>query len=188
MPGKNPLLRSDAQRNRDAVLATAMRLLGQKPEASIQEIADASGVGRTTVYRHFPSREDLVRALFAMVVDEQRAVAAAAIAEGDTAAAILRRLGPEIVGIGERYRFLDTHRDLVIDDPLKHPSPAESLLAWLVAAHGRGEIRTDLPPDWSYAMIRALAVGANEEVVAGRRSPEEAGRLLGDTLVRAFTT
>ncbi|MEV7007284.1 helix-turn-helix domain-containing protein [Streptosporangium sp. NPDC051022] len=186
MSNKKEPLRSDARRNREAVLATAMRVLSQRPEASIQEVADASGVGRTTVYRNFSTREDLVRALFAVVIEEQRATVTAAIAEGGTATAILRRLGTGIVAIGERYRFLDAHRDLVVEDPLKHPAPDEPLLAWLVTAHELGQIRADLPPDWGYAMIRALALGANEEVVAGRRSPEEAGRLLGDTLARAF--
>ncbi|MER6171055.1 helix-turn-helix domain-containing protein [Streptosporangium sp. NPDC001681] len=186
MSNNNQPLRSDAKRNRDAVLATAMRVLSSKPEASIQEIADASGVGRTTVYRHFPAREDLVRALFAVVVKEQRAIVTAAIAEGGTATAILRRLGPGIVAVGERYRFLDAHRDLLAEDPLKHPASDEPLLAWLTTAHKLGKIRPDLPPDWAYTMIRALALGANEEVSAGRRTPEEAGRLLGDTLVRAF--
>ncbi|WP_067177904.1 TetR/AcrR family transcriptional regulator [Microtetraspora niveoalba] len=186
MTDTNQPLRSDARRNRDAVLATAMRVLSRRPDASIQEIADASGVGRTTVYRHFPAREDLVRALFAVVVEEQRAIVSSAVAEGGTVAAVLRRLGPGIVAVGERYRFLDAHRGLVVEDPLKDPAPDEPLLAWLTAAHEHGRIRPGLPPDWAYAMIRALALGANEEVVAGRRSPEEAGRLLGETLVRAF--
>ncbi|GII82611.1 hypothetical protein Ssi03_06010 [Sphaerisporangium siamense] len=186
MSSKN--LRSDARRNRDAVLATAMRVLGQKPDASIQEIADASGVGRTTVYRNFPAREDLVRALFAVVVEEQRAIVAAAVAQGGTSAEILRRLGPEILAVGERYRFLDVHRDLVTEDPHERPGPEDPLLTWLTAAHESGAIRAGLPPHWAYAMVRALAVGANEEVAAGRVSPAEAGRLLGETLVRTFAT
>jgi AcrR family transcriptional regulator len=186
MATTDPHLRADAQRNRDAVIAAAIGLLGQRPDASMQEIAEASGVGRTTVYRHFPAREDLVRGIFAVVVDEARAIAVAAIAAGGSAAEVLRRLGPEIVGLGERYRFLEAHRELVFEDPFRSPAADEPLFAWLAEAHARGELHEAFPPAWAYAMLHALSVGANEEIVAGRQDPDEAGRLLGDTLVRVF--
>lgn len=186
MPPADLHLRADAQRNRDAVIAAAIGLLGQRPDASMQEIAAASGVGRTTVYRHFPAREDLVRGIFAVVIDEARAIVVRAIAEGGPAAAVLRRLGPEIVGLGERYRFLEAHRELVLHDPLKNPAADEPLLRWLTEAHARGELHAAFPPDWAYAAVHGLSVAANDEVVAGRRDPDDAGRLLGDTLVQLF--
>ena len=65
--------RADAQRNREAVLQAAIGLLGERPGASMRAIADASGVGRSTVYRHFPTREALLRALFARVLEESAA-------------------------------------------------------------------------------------------------------------------
>lgn len=179
-------LRSDAQRNRDAVLAAAIAVLGRRPEASMREIADASGVGRTTVYRHFPTREDLVHALFGRVVDEHRAVVTDALAEGGTAAEILRGLGPRIIRAGERFRFLNAHGDPAREDPLKNPGAREPLLVWLTDAQRRGELKPGLPPDWMYTMIHALAVAANAQAQEGRRTPDEAGRLLGETLVQAF--
>ncbi|ROO86678.1 TetR family transcriptional regulator [Actinocorallia herbida] len=186
MTPPNQPLRADAQRNRDAVLAAAIGMLGTRPDASMQEIAAASGVGRTTVYRHFPTREDLVRALFGRAIEEQRAIVTAAVAEGGSAAAVLRRLGPEIVRVGERFRFLDAHRDLSVAGPWKDPDPQEPLLAWITAAQDRGELERGLPPDWTYAMVHALAVAANDQALTGRRTPDEAGRLLAETLVRSF--
>src|SRR3954451_12367147 len=61
-------LRSDARRNRRTVLDAAVALLAERPQATMQEIADASGLGRTTVYRHFPRRQDLIDALFSDVL------------------------------------------------------------------------------------------------------------------------
>ena len=49
----------------------------------MQEIADASGVGRTTLYRHFPNRESLLEAVIAEIVDGAREEIAAAVAEAD---------------------------------------------------------------------------------------------------------
>ncbi len=68
-PPREPA-RADARRNHDAVLTAALRLLTDDPDASMRQIADASGLTRTTVYRHFPSREDLLRAIFRVVAAE----------------------------------------------------------------------------------------------------------------------
>lgn len=59
----NEPARADAERNREKILATAERLLGEAPEASLSAIATAAGVSRSTVYRHFYSREVIVDAV-----------------------------------------------------------------------------------------------------------------------------
>jgi AcrR family transcriptional regulator len=57
-------LRADARRNREAVLAAAReRLAKDGLDGPIEEIARTAGVGVGTVYRHFPSKDDLVGAL-----------------------------------------------------------------------------------------------------------------------------
>lgn len=57
-------LRSDARRNREAVIAAAKRLLAEQGlEAQMPEIARAANVGVGTVYRHFPTKDDLIAAI-----------------------------------------------------------------------------------------------------------------------------
>jgi len=56
--------RSDARRNRDAILAAALEALTEFPGASLNGIARRAGVANATLYRHFPSREDLVLATY----------------------------------------------------------------------------------------------------------------------------
>jgi TetR/AcrR family transcriptional regulator, mexCD-oprJ operon repressor len=46
-----------------AILATAARVLAERPDASTGDIAAAAGVGRATLYRYFPTREALLEAL-----------------------------------------------------------------------------------------------------------------------------
>lgn len=56
--------RADAQRNRARVLAAAERVFADRgTSASTEEVARAAGVGVGTVFRHFPSKEALLRAL-----------------------------------------------------------------------------------------------------------------------------
>jgi AcrR family transcriptional regulator len=85
--GTAPGGRSDARRNREAVLRTAMRMFADEGlEVSLGQIAQRAGVGAGTVYRHFPSKEILVEAAFAAHIEELTAASgrwAARAAPGD---------------------------------------------------------------------------------------------------------
>ena len=57
-------LRADARRNREAVLTAASRLFAEEGvEAQMPDIAKLAGVGVGTVYRHFPTKDDLIAAI-----------------------------------------------------------------------------------------------------------------------------
>src|SRR5579872_5743227 len=56
--------RSDARRNRDAIVAAALVALTESPEVSLNAIARRAGVANATLYRHFPTREELVLAVY----------------------------------------------------------------------------------------------------------------------------
>jgi AcrR family transcriptional regulator len=57
-------LRADARRNREAVMAAAKKLFADEGlDAQMPDIAKAAKVGVGTVYRHFPTKDDLIRAL-----------------------------------------------------------------------------------------------------------------------------
>src|SRR5947209_9193685 len=57
--------RADARRNYEKVLAAAREAFAEGGEAtSLEEIARRAGVGIGTLYRHFPSRQALLEALY----------------------------------------------------------------------------------------------------------------------------
>jgi AcrR family transcriptional regulator len=59
-------LRADARRNREAVVAAAKKLFADEGlDAQMPDVAKAAKVGVGTVYRHFPTKEDLIAALAA---------------------------------------------------------------------------------------------------------------------------
>jgi AcrR family transcriptional regulator len=71
-------LRADAQRNIDSLLQAAKTVFAASGvDAPAKEIADLAGVGVGTLYRHFPQRSDLVRAVFQREVDACAAAAPA---------------------------------------------------------------------------------------------------------------
>jgi AcrR family transcriptional regulator len=182
-------LRSDARRNRRTVLDAAVTLLAQRPNATMQEVADASGLGRTTVYRHFPRRQDLIDALFEEVLREAAETVNEALAKAGTARELLCDLGTRVIAIGDRYRFLDAHpevRDRTLAGENALDGAENPLEEYLTQAQRRGEIRDDMPVTWMLTTLRGLGVVAMVEVAAGRLSVEEAGAHVGETCATAF--
>jgi AcrR family transcriptional regulator len=76
MPAKRPpppqrKPRADAERNRDRVLEVAKEAFTRSgADASLDDIARQAGVGAGTLYRHFPSREALIEAVYRTEVEK----------------------------------------------------------------------------------------------------------------------
>jgi AcrR family transcriptional regulator len=134
------------RRSRDRVLTTAFELLGESGVGgfSVDEVARRSGVAKTTIYRHWPTREALVIDACSRISDEQEVPDTGAL-EGDLAA-ILTNIGhllgtarwssilPSIVDVAERDpEFADIHRRIQHG----HAAPLREVID---RAAGRGEI------------------------------------------------
>src|SRR3974390_3141268 len=74
--------RADARRNRERLLAAARTVFATEGgAASMEAVAREAGVGIGTVYRHFPTRIDLVEAVYREDVEELAEAARRAVAE-----------------------------------------------------------------------------------------------------------
>ena len=88
-PERKP--RADAERNREQLLQAATTIFAQKGAgASLEEIAREAGLGMGTLYRHFPTRDALVEAVYRTEV-EQLGAAADRLAREQTPVEALRR-------------------------------------------------------------------------------------------------
>ncbi|MFN0283359.1 MAG: TetR/AcrR family transcriptional regulator [Kineosporiaceae bacterium] len=85
-PGGAVLVRRrDAIANRVALLDAGLTALTRDPEATLETVARAAGLSRRTVYGHFSSREDLLRAVARRAGDRLDRVAGRSPAEDDGA-------------------------------------------------------------------------------------------------------
>lgn len=149
---ETPLRRSDARRTEQRILALASGVLRTDPTASMSRIADTAGVHRATLYRHFPTRDDLIERLAAEATCDGRAIVAQ-IPDGSATLEEIRRLTRAITEFGERYGFLIGTSSVMRagDDPIGLTS---LMCRWQEASLLRG----DLPPAWLAAGFTALAV------------------------------
>ena len=175
-PGQTPRrLRADAQRNAEALLEAAKTVFGTSGvDAPAKEIADLAGVGVGTLYRHFPQRSDLVKAVFQHEVDACADAAPALAAAYPPGEALARWL--------HRYTgFVATKRGLApalhSGDPAYGALPGyfmqrlgPALGSLLEAAAAAGEIRDDIvPQDLLYAVANLCLPPANQGVAYSQR-------------------
>jgi len=153
-------LRADAQRNIGSLLEAAKAVFGTSGvDAPAKEIADLAGVGVGTLYRHFPQRSDLVKAVLQHEIDACADAAPALAAGHEPGAALANWL--------HRYtEFLATKRGFAAalhsGDPAFDALPgyffervAPALGSLLEAASATGEIRADISAG---DLLRAIAL------------------------------
>ena len=87
-----PSRRKDARRNKETLLdAAAAVFVTSGVDAPVRDIASRAGVGTGTLYRHFPTRADLIIAVYRHQVDACAEAGPALLAEAGTPHAALRR-------------------------------------------------------------------------------------------------
>jgi AcrR family transcriptional regulator len=75
-------LRADAARNRERIVAAATEVFAERGlEASTAEIAGRAGVGEATLFRRFPTKDDLITAIIAVQFEEAADLAASCLEE-----------------------------------------------------------------------------------------------------------
>ncbi|MFC4588359.1 TetR/AcrR family transcriptional regulator [Sphaerisporangium corydalis] len=152
-------MRADARRNRDQVIAAATAVIAEEgPDASLNEIARRAGVGPGTLYRHFPTRRELIAAVFRERVETLCAGAdrlAAASPPGEALTAWMRAMLKHVLtDRGLATAMMDIGPVAGFDCHALLRSTAGRLLT---AAQAAGAVRPDLQVEELFQLITGIA-------------------------------
>jgi AcrR family transcriptional regulator len=193
MPIPAKPLRADAARNRARVLETAYDTFAAEGlSVPIDEIARRAGVGAGTVYRHFPTKEDLFRAVVESRLRHIIDAGHALLDDPGPAEALFTFLRSMVLDFGATDQGLVDAlggMGIDIDSAAPHADEAfrELLGELLVAAQRAGTVRADV----DVPEVKALLVGCHamqgydkeraervtDVVIDGLRAPREKGDL-----------
>jgi TetR/AcrR family transcriptional regulator, mexCD-oprJ operon repressor len=181
--------RATAERNIEAILDAAERLLARGSQATIVAVANEAGVSRVTVYAHFATREELLEAVVERAV--QRTTEALDAVEPER--------GPPLEALGRvlQVGWRDLDRNDAIAQAAGELLTPEALRRTHRAAHRRlrklvdrgrrsGDFRTDVPAEWLVTAFHALIHAAGDEVRAERMRAGPALEALRTTLHDVF--
>jgi AcrR family transcriptional regulator len=149
----------------------------------MNEIAEAGGLARATLYRHFESRDDLVHAIQAQAVAAGAEALAAVDLDEGSAARALRRAIRALVGVGDRYRVLARETAVNPSALQRQPDVAGELLRLVERGQRDGELRDDLPPSWILPALASLLVLALRAMADERVSADQAAEHVASTLL-----
>src|ERR1700684_2706295 len=141
--------RADAERNRDRVLEVAKEAFTRSgADASLDDIAKQAGVGPGTLYRHFPSRQDLLKAVY-QAAAEKLATAATEFAETLPPIDALRAWMMLFVDYIADKQIIAPALNALVDDPHKVYEASygqiwEAVRSLVRRAIKSGDIREDL--------------------------------------------
>ena len=170
-----------AERNLEAILDGAERLLARHESSSISAVATEAGVSRPTVYAHFPDRQRLLEALVARTVGRVMGAVESAEPQRGSALDAAARV------IAASWEHLARHQDMAAasaaelsPDAMRraHGAARDAIRALVDRGRAEGAFRSDLPAEWLVTATLALIHGAAEEVRAGSMGSDEARGVL----------
>ncbi len=171
-------LRADAARNRDTLLAVATRVFASsEAEPSMRAIAREAGVGIATLYRHFPTRESLVDAIYQDQVKRLTLGARDLLEQLPPAEAMRRWMDLFGNWLATKHGMLDTLLAMIESGEIADAQTRTELLEAITSILDAGSAAGDLRADTSAEDIAASLIGIF--TVAGKPGQHtQASRLL----------
>jgi AcrR family transcriptional regulator len=174
MPPAPRSTRPDKARNREIVLAAATRAFSSETEPSMRAIAREAGVGLATLYRHFPTRESLVDAVYQDQVHRLTVGASQLLTEFPAAEAMRRWMDVFADWVSTKAGMLPTMLAMIDAGEMVHAQSRGELLSALTtildAGREQGDIRADANAEDVAASLAGLLTAAS--------TPEQSTRLL----------
>jgi AcrR family transcriptional regulator len=168
-----PRRRADAERSIARIVSAARASLSRDPDATVDDIAKAAGVGRMTLYGHFRTRPELVEAALADALRDGEQVLAGIDLAGDARQAMSRLLASSWSLVAESAALLTAAQRVLPTGRLRelHTGAADRVEQLIHRGQRQGVFRTDLPVTWLVSAVHYILNGAAEENRLGRLDP-----------------
>lgn len=169
------------------LLDIVAEVLLAQPGASLAEVAEAAGISRTTLHKHYATRDALVRAV-GVRATEIWELAVDRVADEPGTEAGLRELLGAMIESGPQLTFLWRNPVLDEDDELtrRYIEVEKRCLAVLDRARREGVLAAGTPDWWLMQMVYALVYTAAESVQFGKLAPLDAPDLALSTLLNGL--
>ncbi|GEK80209.1 TetR/AcrR family transcriptional regulator [Agrococcus baldri] len=189
MSEQQAVRRADAQRNIERILDAAAVRLSRDPDASVAAIAAEAGLGRVTVYGHFPTRGALVAAVVERAIAEGDAALEAVDLTGDPRAALVRLIEQSWLSLQQIGALSAAAASALPPERLLalHERPAARVERLLERGQRDGVFRADLPLPWLTGTLHRAIHGAAGEIDARRMTADDAPELIAATVLAALT-
>lgn len=183
------VLDARAQRSRTAILEAARAAMLANPAASLSDVARRAGVGRATLYRHFSTREALVRALARQSLLETEAMLSPVAEAGLQGRAAIEAVILGMAPLADQFHFLLSLWEIAEGDT-EVTAIYEGQLAQLAQrvkeAQAEGSIDRELPVAWVVSSLDALLYASWWMVREGQCDARQAAEWVNRTLFRGI--
>jgi TetR/AcrR family transcriptional repressor of mexCD-oprJ operon len=177
-----PGRRADARQNAEKIVLAAVVCLGRNAEASMNDIAREAGVGRVTLYGHFPSREALVEAALIRLLAQGDEVLEAVDLTGDPRAGLRALMESGWLLIAQSASVLEAAQAVLPPTRVHelHAKPEQRVHDLIRRGQAEGVFRTDIPADLLASVLHHILHGAATDVTTGRLDPTGAPRFVAE--------
>ncbi|GGO72151.1 TetR/AcrR family transcriptional regulator [Nonomuraea cavernae] len=188
-PSARSRRRADAERSIARIVSAARTLLSSDPNATTDDIAQAAGVGRMTLYGHFRTRADLVEAALTDALRTGEETLSSIDLTGDAGDAMTRLLASSWALVAESAALLAAAEGVLPEGRVRdmHAEPARRMAELIRRGQEQGAFRTDLPTTWLVSLVQYILHGAAAEVRAGRLPSDEAAYVVTRSVQSVLT-
>ena len=175
-----PKLDARAERSQKALLRAGLELLNANPDAALSDIANHAGVGRTTLYRQYETREKLVHAIAVHCLETFEEVNAPIERQATSAIDAVRLLFELEMPLTQELQFLMHLDQLAANDPtIAAISKEQTQQMYDLVELGKkeGSIDQSLPTSWVAHLIDGLFIAGWVQLQDGAHTPRQVAAL-----------
>jgi AcrR family transcriptional regulator len=157
------LVRADAQRNRARILDAAEEVFTERgSSASTEEVARRAGLAIGTIFRHFPTKRDLLAAIIKRLTERLTEDVANLVDDGDPATAFYEFFDRVVAQAAAKKSVVDLLAEAGITLDVAKPVQAlrEAIGSLLTGAQRAGAVRQEIQLDEVMALLTATSQAA----------------------------